>query len=121
MIVRPEQFRFNVEKARDLSALAVDETLTQEQKDLVSEPDTDQPFLTEVRSFCFYCAEKLTVPAIAWHGCAGKHPGDTTEVWLHPKCADQLSARIRRDANELKIGKQKADEQLDAWKRDHPI
>jgi hypothetical protein len=121
MIVRPEHFAFDREKLQHLLQLGIDETLTQDQKELVSELGTDEPFFTEVQSFCFYCCERLTVPAVAWHGSGGKQPGDTIEIWLHPKCAEQLSARIQRDVNELKIGKQKADEQLGAWKRDHPI
>src|SRR5437016_3291271 len=121
MIVRPKHFEFDREKQRQLEQLATDETLSQDQRELASELGTNQPFITEVHCFCFYCAEKLTVPAIVWHGCAGKTAGDATEIWLHPKCAEQLSARIQRDVNELKIGKKQADEQLATWKRDHPL
>lgn len=121
MIIRPKHFAFDLEKQRHLEQLAADETLTGDERELVSEHGTVQPFITDLRSFCFYCAEKLTVPAVAWHGCNGEHAGETTEIWLHPKCAEQLSARIQRDVNELNIGKQKADEELAAWKRDHPI
>lgn len=121
MLVRPEHFAFDREKLQRLLQLGIDETLTQDQKELVSELGTDEPFVTEVQSFCFYCGEKLTVPAVAWHGSSGKQTGDTIEIWLHPKCAEQLSARIQRDVNELKIGKKQADEQLATWKRDHPV
>jgi hypothetical protein len=120
VIVRPKHFAFDLEKQRRLEQLATDETLTQDQKELIDELGRDQPFFTEVQSSCFYCAEKLTVPAIVWHGCAGKHAGETTEIWLHAKCAEQLSARIERDVNELRIGKKNADEKLAAWKRIHP-
>lgn len=120
MIIRPKHFAFDLDKQRKLEQLAIDETLTREQRELVSELGANQPFITEVHSFCFYCAEKLTVPAIVWHGCGGKAAADTTEIWLHPKCADLLSAQIQRDVNELKIGKQIADQQLADWKRDHP-
>ena len=121
MIVRPKHFAFDREKQRQLEQLATDETFTQKQREFIDEAATNEPFFADVHSFCFYCAEKLTVPAIVWHGCAGKHSGDTTEIWLHPKCAEQLSARIQRDVSQLNIGKEKADEQLAAWKRDHPI
>ena len=121
MIVHPKHFAFDREKQRQLEQLATDETFTQEQREFIDEAATNEPFFTDVHSFCFYCAEKLTVPAIVWHGCAGKHSGDTTEIWLHPKCAEQLSARIQRDVSQMNIGKEKADEQLAAWKRDHPI
>jgi hypothetical protein len=121
MIVTPEQFGFDRDKQREIEKLATDKTLTEEQRDLVSELGTDRPFFSEVQSYCFYCGEKLTVPAVMWHGNDGKHSGDPLEICLHAKCAENLSARIERDVNELKLGKKAADEQLAAWKRDHPI
>lgn len=119
MIVRPKHFDVDRDKQRELDKLASDETLTLEQQNLVDEVGTDQPFFIAVHSYCFYCAEKLTVPAIMWSGCEGQHAGDKNEIWLHPTCAEQLSQRIVRDVNELRIGKQKADELFAAWKRDH--
>lgn len=119
MIVRPEHFAFDPEKQCKLEQLATDETLTVDQKELVTELATDEPFFTEVQSFCFYCGEKLTVPAVVWHGSGGNQPGDTIEIWLHPKCAEQLSARIERDVDELKLGKKLADERFENWKRNH--
>jgi hypothetical protein len=121
MIVKPEHFSFDRDKQREVHKLATDETLTEEQRDLVNELGTDQPFFSEAQSYCFYCGEKLTVPAVMWHGNDGKHSGDPLEIWLHAKCAEQLSVRIDRDVNELRIGKQKADEGFAAWKRNHPI
>ena len=121
MIVGPEHFAFDRDKQRKLHQLATDPTLTRDQKELASELGTNQPFLSEVQSYCFYCAQKLTVPAIMWHGNDGKHSGNIIEIWLHPKCAEQLSPRVARDVNELKIGKKLADEQFAVWKRDHPI
>lgn len=121
MIVRPADFAFDLEKHRQLKQLATDQTLTEEQREIIDEHATAQPFVTEVKSFCFYCAEKLTVPAVAWRGCDGQHGGNTIEIWLHPNCAEQFFARLQRDVNELNIGKQKADEQFAVWKRDHPI
>ena len=121
MIVRPKHFGFNPEKQRKLDELAIDETLTAQQQELIGDLATDEPFFTDVHSYCFYCGQKLTIPAIAWHGGGGNNPGDTIEVWLHPKCAEQFAARIQRDVNELTLGKQAADEQLAAWKRNHPL
>jgi hypothetical protein len=121
MIVRPRHFAFNPEKQRQLDSLQVDPALTQEQKDLVNEIGTDQPFFTDVQSFCFYCAEKLTVPAVVWSGSNGREPGGSAEIWLHPKCAEHLCARLSRDADELKIGKHNANERLLSWKQSHPF
>lgn len=118
MIVRPEQFAFDREKRRETDRLATDETLSNEQRDLVSGLADDQPFFSEVQSYCFYCGEKLTIPAVMWHGNDGKNSGDPVEIWLHPKCAENLSARITRDTSELKVGKEKADQQLAVWKRE---
>lgn len=116
MIVRSNHFQYDRDNAREIQELASDKTLSQEQRDLVAELGTDQPFFTEVQSYCFYCGERLTVPAVMWHGNDGKRSGEPAEIWLHPKCAEQLSARIQRDINELKLGKKSADEQLQQWK-----
>lgn len=120
MIIRPEHFAWDLEKQRQLEQLAKDETFSADERGLIGELETGHPFVTEVQSFCFFCTEKLTVPAIIWHGGSGDSSGDAVEIWLHPKCAEQLVARIQRDVNELRNGKQKADEELAAWKRDHP-
>jgi len=118
MIVRPQHFAFDRGKQHEIDKLGVDQELTEDQRDFVTKLGTDQPFFAEAQSYCFYCAEKLTVPAIMWHGNDGKHSGNTIEIWLHPKCADQLSAGIRRDVNELRIGQKIADEQFAKWKRE---
>ena len=119
MIVRSDHFEYDRDKVREIQKLARDKTLSEDQRDLVSELGTDDAFFTEAQSFCFYCGKKLTVPAVMWHGNDGKHSGDPLEIWLHPKCAEQLSPRIARDTNELKLGKKSADEQLREWKRKH--
>lgn len=120
MIIRPEDFEHDLEKQRQLEQLAKDETLSEEVRQLVGDTESSHPFVMEVQSFCFFCAEKLTVPAVIWHGASGIERGDAVEVCLHPQCAEQLAARVQRDVTELRQGKQKADEQLAAWKRDHP-
>ena len=121
-IIRPEYFAWDLEKQRQLEQLARDETLSEDVRELIGDFETtSHPFVTEVQSYCFFCAEKLTIPAIIWHGADGNTCGDAVEIWLHPKCAEQLSARLQRDVNELRIGKKSADEQLAVWKRDHPM
>ena len=120
MIIRPEDFAHDLEKQRQLEQLAKDETLSEDIRQLIGDTETNHPFVMEVQSFCFFCAEKLTVPAVIWHGADGNDRGDSVEIWLHPKCAEQLAARIQRDVNELRIGKQKADDELAGWKRVHP-
>ena len=78
MIVRPEHFAFDRDKQRQLDELAHRRN-AKPGTERVSQRElgTDQPFFTEVHSFCFYCGEKLTVPAVVWHGNDGKHPGDS--------------------------------------------
>jgi len=116
MIVRSEHFGFDRDKARDIKRLAHDQTLCQEQRDLIAQGGLDQPFFTEPASHCFYCGEKLTIPAVMWNGrnTSGK---DAAEVWLHPKCAEAFCAHLARDLGELKFGKRAADKKLREWKR----
>jgi hypothetical protein len=121
MIVRADHFEFNRQRMRDIQELATDQTLTDDQKELVRELGTDRPFFTDAPSFCFFCGEKLTIPAVMWCGLSGDKFGDPMQIWLHPKCAEQLCARIQRDVNESKVGTKRADDELEAWKRDHPI
>ena len=116
MIVRSDHFEYDRDKVRQTQELASDKSLSQDQRDLVSELGTAEPFFADVQSFCFYCGEKLTVPAVMWHGNDGKHSGEPLEIWLHPKCAEQLLPRLERDVNETKVGKKSADEQLRQWK-----
>ncbi len=120
MIVRPKHFEFDREKSRELAELADDQTLSKEQRDLIPKSDMDQPFFTEPATHCFYCGEKLTIPAVAWNG-HDRRSADAVDIWLHPKCAEHLSARLSRDADELKIGKQGADERLASWKQVRPF
>ncbi len=120
MIVRPEHFEFDRDKSRELTELARDRKLSGEQRDLVNDATNDQPFFSEAASHCFYCGEKLTIPAVMWNGRDGGS-ADAAEIWLHPKCAEQLCARLNRDVNELKVGRELANEKFLAWKREHPF
>lgn len=115
MIVRSKHFEFDREKSCERRQLAGDQTLSEEQRDLISEAGIDQPFFTEPATHCFYCGEKLTIPAVMWNG-HDKHAANPLEVWLHPKCAEDFCARLSRDTNELKLGKERADEKLRDWK-----
>lgn len=116
MIVRSEHFRFDRDKARETERLAHDQMLSQEQRDLISQGRSEQPFFSEPASHCFYCGEKLTIPAVMWNGRT-TNGSDAAEIWLHPKCAEAFRAHLARDLDELKLGKQVADEKLRDWKR----
>ena len=118
MIVRPEHF--DSTRDNEAAALAKDPALSSAEKSLLRELGREEPFFTEPPTFCFYCGEKLTIPAIIWHGRHATIVNETSEIWLHPRCAEQLTATMARDVNELKIGKSAADAQLQNWKRDHP-
>lgn len=100
MIVRSNDFEFDRGKSREIAALARDETLSPEQRGLIHATGKDQPFITDPASHCFYCGQKLTIPAIMWAGRSGdgKEPSD---IWLHPKCAEALASGLGRDAEEL--------------------
>lgn len=98
MIVRESNFEV-IEKYKDLS--------DKEKADLgLSKEDclwTDADFL-EADDFCFYCSEPLTLPCIMWSGEAGR------QIYLHPKCVNEFAYDLMRDAEELSVGKVKADE-----------
>jgi hypothetical protein len=103
MIIRSNHFEFDREKSREIADLADDETLNTEQRDLIRTAGEVQPFITEPASHCFYCGEKLTIPAIMWNG-RSRDGKDALEIWLHPKCAENLAAGLLRDAEELGFG-----------------
>lgn len=114
MIVRPEHF--DSTRDNEATALAKDPAFSSAEKSLLRELGREEPFFTEPPTFCFYCGEKLTIPAIMWHG---RHPtivNETSEIWLHPKCAEAFCARLARDLNEFKLGKETADKKLQEWK-----
>ncbi len=119
MIVRSQHFEFDRDGSREVARLATDQTLSEEQRELINEAGADQPFFTQPSSHCFYCGEKLTIPAVMWNGRDSKG-ANVAEIWLHPKCAEHFCARVSRDVNELKIGKPAADEQLREWKIRNP-
>ena len=104
MIVRSKHFEFDLERSRETEHLAADETLSKDQRERVRAAGDDQPFLADAASHCFYCGEKLTIPAIMWNGRSGGGK-DAAEVWLHPKCAAALATGLSRDAEELGFGK----------------
>jgi len=107
MIVRSEDFEFDREKSRKLADLGRDETLSREQRGLIRAAGEDQPFITEPASHCFYCGNKLTIPAIMWAGRSGGGK-EASEIWLHPNCAEKLVAGLVRDVDELGFGKHSA-------------
>ncbi len=116
MIVRPEHFEFDRSKAREIEQIANEPALSESDRDLIRGAGEVRPFLTETASHCFYCGEKLTIPAIMWNGRT-RDGKDAAEIWLHPKCAEAFCARLARDLNELELGKQTADKKLQEWKR----
>jgi hypothetical protein len=75
---------------------------------------------SRLADFCFLCHKPLSLPAVYWAGGSPDNPpSDSAEIWLHPKCAKGLSARLTRDAKEVEDGKAAADEWLRRWKEQH--
>lgn len=116
MIVRSDHFEFDRSKARETERLANDPALTANERDVIRDAGEVQPFFTEAASHCFYCGQKVTIPAVMWNG-RRSDGNDAAELWLHPKCAEAFCARLTRDADELKFGKERADEKLEQWSR----
>jgi len=73
-----------------------------------------------VGSTCFHCGNKLSLPCIMWNG---SHPAGNDEffqIWLHPKCVEDLFMRIFRDAEEILTGDARAaTSKLLRWKTEH--
>ena len=100
MIVREENFEVS-EKFEFLSA-------SEKEKFGISQDDcawTDAEFL-KADDFCFFCSKPLTLPCCMWHG-EGRR-----QIYFHPKCVHEFAHRLMRDAEELSIGKEDADELL---------
>lgn len=66
---------------------------------------SDAEFL-DADEFCFFCSEPLSLPCCMWQGQGGR------QIYIHPDCVYPLSHRLMRDADELKTGKEDADELL---------
>lgn len=52
------------------------------------------PYVITPDQPCFYCANPLTTPAVAWHG-AGE------PLYLHPPCVVEFAIRLFRDVHEI--------------------
>lgn len=46
---------------------------------------------------CFRCGEKLPLPFVMWSGLDGNEEKDSTEIALHPSCAQALGANLVAD------------------------
>ena len=98
MIVRESHFEIR-EKFKDLSAKEKAEFgLTAEDCAW-----TDAVFL-DADEFCFFCSEPLAVPCCMWQGEGGR------QIYLHQSCVYGFAHRMMRDADELQVGKEDADE-----------
>lgn len=71
---------------------------------------TDAEFL-DVEDQCFFCSQPLVVPCCMWQGQGGR------QIYFHPDCVYPFAHRLMRDVDELRIGKEDADELL--RQRDH--
>lgn len=53
---------------------------------------------------CFHCGERLlNLPLIVWQGESG-------QIWFHPDCAERIACALFRDALEVNISKEHANE-----------
>jgi hypothetical protein len=105
MIVRPEHFKFRVEAQREQGRELGDLGISAELTESLIPAETADPFFTSAPDYCFFCGEKLTVPAVMWHGRHPTNRNAQAEVWLHPSCAERLVSGLRQDVEELKAAK----------------
>ena len=112
MIVRHEHLEFDY-KRRDELVQELSDVTSEEGAKRIAEEEA-KPFFTSTPEYCFVCGEHLNLPAVMWHGFSGVSKR-SPEVWMHPTCAKDLSHRLLRDANELRLGKAKADQIFDRW------
>jgi hypothetical protein len=105
MLVQPHHFDYR--RASDN-----DHSLTADEKAAMLEAGLDSPWavcghgyaaLHEPPQVCYYCGDKLTIPAVMWYG-------HYERIWMHPVCAEKLSHRLMRDVRELRKGKAYADQ-----------
>lgn len=69
---------------------------------------------------CFFCGKRFAgFPAIMWQGYQPDHGKGRLQVWLHVECAKALCIRLMRDWDEVKTGKQSADERFRNARADH--
>lgn len=88
MIVQPKHFEFDPEKSRELAEFVDDQTLSEEQRDLIGESNIDQRSSLSLPRTVFIADRSSPFPPL-WNG-HGKHSADAVEIWLHPKCAEHL-------------------------------
>ncbi|KIO49584.1 hypothetical protein [Nitrosospira sp. NpAV] len=122
MLVRSKHIQFNFEKHRKTSQEVEDAVQTQglSQNDAESllSPERFRPFIQEVGKRCFHCCGDLQqLPAVMWHGHNPTTPEpEPLEIWFHPGCVEKFVQLLLRDANEVSLGKEEADEILHHWK-----
>ena len=102
MIVRPEHFKFRDETQREQERILGELGMPPELKESLVPPETSDPLFVTAPEYCFFCGEKLTIPAVMWHGRHSTDNNAPAEVWLHPTCAERLVAGLRRDVEKLK-------------------
>jgi hypothetical protein len=110
MIVRPKHFKFRIEAQHEHERILDEIGMPPEFKEALIPEDSFAPFFVTAPDYCFYCGEKLTIPAVMWNG---RHPTDKdalAEVWLHPSCAEHFVTGLRRDIAELRDASHPADE-----------
>ena len=99
MIVLPKHFSYRTDHVKAWEK-AMDQVESEDGLDM-SEFRTllsDTPFFQKCPETCFYCGNKLTIPAVMWQGDRGD------QIWLHPACVFGLCAPLLYDAKRaLKI------------------
>jgi hypothetical protein len=53
-------------------------------------------FVEPIAEFCFFCAQKLTIPCVMWHGGGGD------EIYMHPSCTKKLIQGLTLDTEHYK-------------------
>jgi hypothetical protein len=119
MLVRPKHLEWNFKKRgklkKEVEQSVQKGELSKNDANYLLSHDRFRPFIDKVDSHCFFCGDKLKIPAVMWHGVNGTKT-DSLEVWFHPGCVEGFAQCLIRDSNEAEFGKEAADAILKVWK-----
>lgn len=91
MLALQKHFEYNLQSKADRERDCREMGMSEEEVASFSQ-GCDEPFFTTAPEHCFFCGEKLTIPAVVWQG-------RDSQIWLHPPCAYDLGASLFIDAD----------------------
>ena len=100
MIIKSEHFDFRVQASREQQRVLGEVGLSSDASEEIAAA-AGLPLIGKAPDFCFYCGERLTIPAVMWQGRHPTRRDAPSELWLHPTCAEKFVSGLNRDIDEL--------------------